>query len=281
MDFKYPSFGRIDQLYPNPHIMLCNDVYWTLKYDGSNTGFYFDETGEIKIRSRNVPVASFRDKVLDQPVSKNIMEMMNHNSENYKSDFVVFGELLSKGKSPTGLKTYKEDDFIVFDIYDHSKESFVNFNQLCLLCGPFDIPVVDLVGRCNVNTLESLQDFVDEMLAATIGEEGVVGKIFKNPHESIKDNFLFVKEKHFIQKPKREKRSDSNYPETPQLDEGEVRKCIVKVFDESTIDDFKNTKITMPKIAKAVSLECKQQNCSNKLNLFGFYVEKLNEVNKC
>jgi len=277
MNYKYPHFGRIDQLYPNPHIMLGNDIYWTLKHDGSNTGFYHDED-EIKIRSRNMDEASFKDKVLALSVSDKIMEMMNHNKENYRSDFVVFGELLSKGKSPTGLKTFEEDDFIVFDIYDHSKESFVNFNQLCLLCGPFSIPVTKLIGKCNVTTMDELNSFRDEMLSLTVGEEGVVGKIYNKPKDFLNYDFLFVKEKHFIQKPLKQKRSENRTCEQPQLDEGEVRKCIAKVFDESSLVDFKDTKLTMPKIAKEVGIECKQQNCVNRFNLFQYYSEKLQEI---
>lgn len=266
-----------DQLMPNPHILLGNDIYWTLKHDGSNTGFYFDEDHNVKIRSRNMPEAEFKDKVLGLGVADAIIEMMNHLYENYGSDVVVFGELMQKGKSPTGLKTFESDDFVVFDIYSHSSESFVNFNQLCLLCGPFNIPVVELIGKCNVPSMEELYSFRDEMLKETEGEEGVVGKIYTKPKPFLNYNYLFVKEKHFIQKPRKEKRTEG-VCEQPQLDEGEIMKCIAKVFDESNLEDFKNTAITMPKIAKEISIECKQQNCMNRFNLFKYYSDKLSEL---
>lgn len=277
MNYKYPHFGKIEQVLPNPEIMLGHDIYWTLKVDGSNSGFYFNEKGELRIRSRNMEQANFFDKIMNIDVSNNIVEMMEFHKEKYNKDYVVFGELLSKGKSPTGLKTYDKDDYVVFDIYDHENDSFLNFNQMCLFCGSFDIPVVDLIGKCNVNTKESLFAFRDEMLEETKGEEGVVGKIYKKPFDFHSENFLFVKEKHFLQRPRRERKSEGKIM-LPQLNIGEIRKCIAKVYDESTLNEFKDIRIIMPRIAQEVKLECNQQNCSNNINLFKFYQEKLKEI---
>lgn len=279
MNRKYPHFNRIENLKPNPHIMLGHDIYWTLKVDGSNTGFYFGEDGEIKIRSRNMDVAMFFEKVLDLEVSKRIMDMMRFYLEMYGVHYVVFGELLSRGRSPTGLKVFDKDDLIIFDIYDIEAGKWVHFDKMCLMCGPFGIPVVPLMGKCNVNTLEELYSYRDEMLDATKGEEGVVAKIYKNPHETIRDNYLFVKEKHFIQNVKKVRSKDGKI-KLPQLEEGEVRKCLFKVMDEIGMVQFKDPKLAMPKIANEVNLECKQQNCSNKINLFHLYRTVLEEFLK-
>ena len=277
MNHKYPHFSRIENLRPNPHIMLGHDIHWTLKVDGSNTGFYFGEDGEIKIRSRNMDVAAFFQKVLNLEVSEKIMDMMKFHLQEYGVHYVVFGELLSKGRSPTGLKVFDKDEFIVFDIYDVDAGEYVYFDKMCLMCGPFGIPVVPLVGKCNVNTLEELYSYRDEMLDATKGEEGVVAKIYKNPHKTVRGNYLFVKEKHFIQRVKKVK-SEGGKVRLPQLEEGEVRKCLSKVIDEIGMDQFKEPKYAMPKIAKEVSLECKQQNCSNKIDLFHLYRSVLEEA---
>ena len=37
---SYPHFGRIEQVTPNPSILLGNDIFWTEKLDGSNAGIY-------------------------------------------------------------------------------------------------------------------------------------------------------------------------------------------------------------------------------------------------
>jgi len=281
MNLKYPRFSRIDQLLPNPHIMLGNNIFWTLKVDGSNTGIFFNEEGEVQIRSRNMDKAMFAEKVKNLDIYDNIVEMMQHNRDTYNHDFTVFGELLSKGKSPTGLKTFSKDDFIVFDIYNHTVGHYETYNQIRLLCHPFKVPVIPIVGMCNVATLDELYEFRDQMLAEVPTEEGVVGKIYRFNHPVRKENYLFVKEKNALPKWNHVKTKKSeNKVMLPQLAHEEVKKCITKAYDMLTEDEFNDVKIAMPLIAKEVSKECKEQNCNNAYNLFDLYVEKRRELNE-
>lgn len=279
MNLKYPKFGRIDQLLPNPHILLKNNIHWTLKVDGSNTGIYYDENGDIQIRSRNMDKAMFADKIENLEVFPNIIEMMEHNKM-YNSDLIVFGELLSKGKSPTGLKSFSKDDFVVFDIYNHTENRYETYNQIRLLCHPFKIPVIPIVGLCNVATLDELYEFRDQMLDETIDEEGVVGKIYNFNHPARKENYIFFKEKHATPKwdHVKTKKSEGKIM-LPQLEHGEVKKCVSKVCDMITPDEFNDVKTAMPLIAKEVKLECVEQNCHNAYNLFDLYIEKRKELN--
>ena len=279
MNLKYPRFGRIDQLLPNPHIALKNDIIYTLKKDGSNTGIYFDEDNEIQIRSRRQDKAMFSQKVENLDVYDKIVEMMKHNKEMYNDDLIVFGELLSKGKSPTGLKTYSKDDFIVFDIYNHNTGFFETYNQINLLCHPFKVPVVPIVGMCNVATLSELYEFRDQMLDEVPEEEGVVGKIYRFNHPTRKENYLFVKEKNALPKWNKIKTKKSEDKiMLPQLERGETKKCIAKVYDSISIEDFNEVKIVMPLIAIEVKKECCEQNCYNVYNLFDLYIEKRKEL---
>ena len=283
MNLKYPRFGRIDQLEPNPHIMLKNDIFWTLKVDGSNTGIYYNEDGKINIRSRNMDKAAFWQKVENLEVYKNIVELMEHNKEMWNSDLMIFGELLSKGKSPTGLKTFSADDFVVFDIYNHTRGKFETYNQICLMCHPFKVPVIPIVGMCNVASLDELYEFRDQMLAEVPDDEGVVGKIynFDNPYSSGSTNYLFVKEKNAMPKWNHVKTKKSkNKIMLPQLDKSEVKKCISKTYDMLSENEFKNVKIAMPLIAIEVKKECKEQNCHNGYNIFDLYIEKMRELNE-
>jgi len=145
MNIKYPHFGRIDQLYPNPHIVLGHDIWWTLKLDGSNCGIYFDDNGEIKVRSRNQDVAEFYQKVENVPAYEKVVDFMTFHRDEYGSDFVVFAELLNKGRSPTGIKVHDKDEIVIFDMYNGKTEKYVHYPQLSLFCGAFDIPLTPLV----------------------------------------------------------------------------------------------------------------------------------------
>lgn len=354
--FAYPHFGRIEQITPNPSILLGNDIFWTEKLDGSNAGIYLKD-GEPMVRSRNQDVAQFSESVKQIPVFNKIVELLHHLKDNYHTDYIVFCEFLQKGRSPTGLKYHDCDSLIVFDIYNLTAERFETWNNVCLFCGTFDIPVVKLLGFCTCHTMEEVYSFRDELIdyisnkvtvnvydccsfemiqtkpdtykyrnhvisvapnrkkftvttddkeiiyeilevvddvyyirlygdtceptkikiTKVTGEEGVVGKIYKNPSPLISDNYLFFKEKQWIPKPLKIFKSEVNGIILPPLPIEDVRACIFKVRAEITDEEFKTSKVAMPLIVDAVITECKQQNCKNTHNLFKLYCEVLKD----
>jgi len=280
--FKYPHFGKISQLYPNPEVVLGHDIYWTLKEDGSNAGVYLKPNGEPTVRSRNVDVANFCRDVMCLPECKRVIDMIYHHKENYGSEFMVFGEYLSArgGRSPTGLKTYEESKFVVFDIWDITEKKFLPYYTVTMMCGYFNVPVVKLIGMCNCKSMDELYQYRDSMLEATVGEEGVVGKIYYKPHKAIEDNYLIFKEKHFIPKPVCDKFVGAGCVQLPQLPIEEVSACLSKVKDRLSPDEFKQMKTVMPAFAKEVALECEQQNCVNRINLKKLYDEIIEQQNR-
>lgn len=278
MVFKYPKFGRIAQIEPNPSILLGHEIWWTLKEDGSNFGVYFNEEGKIRVRSRNQDIASFEEQVKNVPEFKNIVALIDHLTT-YHLNVIVFGELLAKGTSPTGLvKNRPKDEIKVFDIYDIDAAKFINWTNTCVLCHPFNIPLVETIGRCVCANLEELNAFKDEVMEKTKGFEGVVGKVYQKPFEYSKDNYLFFKEKHSYPKPVIE-HENKNKPTLPQLPESDLRACVYKVKDELTPEEFKSMKTVMPRIAAKVKEECKEQNCSNRIPLNEVYFEVLESLN--
>lgn len=351
--FEYPHFGRIEQVTPNPSILLGNDIFWTEKMDGSNVGIYLKD-GEPVVMDRNAIIARFSESVKQIPVFDKIVKLLHHLKDNYHTDYVVFCEFMQKGWSPTGLKYYDCDSLVVFDIYNLTAGRFETWNNACLFCGTFDIPVVKLLGFCRCHTLDELYAFRDELIdfisnkvtvyvhncrfdmiqtkpytykygnhvisvaqdkkkftvttddkeiiyeilevvddvyyirlcgdtceptkikiTKVTGEEGVVGKIYKNPSPLISDNYLFFKEKQWIPKPLKVFKSDVNGIILPSLPIEDVRACVYKVRAKITSYEFRNSKVAMPLIAKAVETECKQQNCKNTCNLFNLYCEVL------
>lgn len=277
MVFKYPKFGRIAQIEPNPTILLGHEIWWTLKEDGSNFGVYVSEEGKIRVRSRNQDVATFEDQVKNVPEFKNIVALIDH-LNSYNLNVIVFGELLAKGTSPTGLvKNRLKDELKVFDIYDVDASKFINWGDTCILCYPFNIPLVETVGRSVCANLEQLNAFKDQMMEKTKGFEGVVGKVYEKPFDHSEDNYLFFKEKHSYPKPMSEQ-ENKNAPTLPQLPETDLRACVYKVRDELSAEEFKSLKTVMPRIAAKVREECKEQNCSNRIPLDKMYFEVLESL---
>ena len=93
--FAYPHFGRIEQVTPNPSILLGNEIFWTEKLDGSNAGIYLKD-GEPMVRSRNQDVAQFSESVKQIPVFDKIVKLLHHLKDNYHTDYIVFCEFMQK-----------------------------------------------------------------------------------------------------------------------------------------------------------------------------------------
>lgn len=57
-DVTYPHLNRIAMLYPGPGMILGEELLWEPKWDGSNVRFYLDESRNVCMGSRNMPLAS-------------------------------------------------------------------------------------------------------------------------------------------------------------------------------------------------------------------------------
>lgn len=181
--FHYPHFGRIAQI-RNKSRLLGHDIYWTLKEDGSNAGIFLNEKNEGRVLPRNADVADYCVKVRKLPAFQKIVEMLKFQKSNYGLDAIVFGEFLQKGTSPTRLKQYDHDDFIVFDMWDRNTNRFIPWNNTCLLCGTSGISVVDTLGYCKCSTLDELYAFRDKMLLES-GELTIIGGFQNGKHTQI------------------------------------------------------------------------------------------------
>ena len=281
---KYPGMERIMNLRPNPPIALGERIQWTTKLDGSNAGCYLDDNKEMQVRSRNMINAEkkYYTTLKETETWDNLTELITAELEDYNDNLVVFGELRTKGKSPTRLHTYDKSSFVVFDIWSEKYSTFLPYTRTYQLCYHNDLPIVELIGECNCNTLESLYEFRDEMLEATKGEEGTVGKIYQHSKWEkfgLKYPALFFKEKHNLPKIEKVRRkTDEGAVQLPQLPDDEIINCVNEVRNDLTELEFRNVREAMPKIAEYVGLECKKHNCINRQNLFGYYQSKLEDL---
>jgi RNA ligase len=192
-------------------------------------------------------------------------------------DYVIFGELCIKGKSPTRINYHTDTHFIVFDIWSAKQNCFMNYTQVYQRCHHFDLPIVDLLGTCNVTSMESLMAFRDQMLehCKEINKEGTVGKTWGSLNE---DGYLFFKEKNDTPKIEKLPRLvEDGTIELPILPESEIYGAINKVHVDIG-DDIHNIKVAMPKVAEYVREECCKHGCrlDNK-KLITYYKEYLED----
>lgn len=272
----YPSLNRILMMYPNPEILLGHIIYWQEKRDGSNMGVYLTGEGDLALRSRNRDRASesFHRIFLETEEAENVKELLISMRDVWNDECVIFGELLTKGKSPTRTEMHEKHEFVVFDIWSSKTGGFLPYTLVYQHCYHFGIPIVELYATSQHTTLETLLTFRDMMLeiAKKNGREGVVGKTYEKG-----TMYQYFKEK--LDTPKLEKlpsHIEDGRPIYPPLPVSEILGALDKALVDLGLTDFKDISKAMPLFAKYVGIECGKHNCRKpKSNLFSYYKVKL------
>ena len=278
---NYPELNRITLLYPSPQIMLGDEIYWTEKRDGSQMRIAL-VNGEIKISTHHQEDASeqFKNylKSTEQyAVIEQLLKDTNGLCENPAADFnygaVIFGELLTTGKSPARFEHHDKCEFVIFDIWSSKGQIFLPYNSVYQQAYHYSLPVVECWCLSRHIDLESLYKQRDEilLLAKEKGREGVV---LKNYHSQI-----FAKEK--LDTPVIAKINiEEGAPKNPQLPDSEVFGAIAKAhadLGEAFLDKAK----AMPLIAQYVSEEQEKHLCSKpSRKLFSYYLEYIESLPK-
>ena len=277
---KYPDMDRIATLYPGPQILLGRNIYWQEKRDGTQLRIALVD-GSLKISTRNMEEAStqFQNYFQQPPQAKGVWELLReHNgfSENPAADFnigaVVFGELLSKGKSPARFETHESYEFTLFDIYSLTDERFLPYPLAYSYAYHFSLDFVVCWGLTRHSTIEDLLAERDLMLekAKEKGREGVVLKAFEGK------NHIYAKEK--LDTPTIERiRIDNGAPQFPCLPDSEVYGAVAKAHADLG-ELFTDKTKAMPLIAKYVGAEQEKHLCSKPIRpLFAYYQGYLGE----
>ncbi|HPE06137.1 MAG TPA: RNA ligase family protein [Smithellaceae bacterium] len=273
---SYPDLTTIINQYPNPHILLGKEIVFQEKRDGSNLRIYLNENGDVVCGSRHMDVASeqFQNYLKMTPEYESVGELLR-DAENWKDTYVVFGELLIKGKSPTKIEFHEDHSFVVFDIWSVKTGGFFNYTKTYQECYHNKLPVVGLYGTCNVNTLEDLLNVKEQMLQKSLdnNREGVVGKHVKG------SDYIYFKEKNDTPRYEKVVRVEtSGAIILPPLPDSEVTGSVEKTFADLG-EDFFNIKLAMPKLAEYVGEECKKHNCSQpEKKLIVYYRERVEDL---
>ena len=246
----------------------------------SNSGIYLDADGNWHMRSRNMDIASeqFHNYFKITSQFEGVIELLK-DAEQWGDAYVVFGELLMKGKSPTKIEYHEDHSFVVFDIWSAKTGGFLNYTKVYQECYHHGLPVVELWGTCRVKTLESLLLFRDAMLGKSIEckREGTVGK-YVNGAE-----FIYFKEKNDTPK----------YEEVPRVEDPGNMRIILPPLPDSELcgavdkaladcgDGFFDTSKAMPLIAQYTKAEQQKHNCAPPVRkLFDAYKERVDELRR-
>jgi hypothetical protein len=273
---RYPDLDRIMNLKPNPHILLGKEVVWECKRDGSNLRLYLDQDGKLVAGSRNMDIASeqFQKYFAATPQYTAVDELLR-DAEQWNDAYVVVGELLIKGKSPTKIEYHDDHSFVLFDIWSAKTGGFVNYTKKHQEAYHYGIPIAELWGTCNVNTLESLLAFRDQMLQKSLDEhrEGVVLK-YVNGVE-----FIYAKEKNDTPRYEAVARvEETGKIVLPPLPDSELCGAIEKAYTD-TGDGFFDVSKAMPLIAQYVKIEQQKHNSAPPVRkLFEAYKSRVEEL---
>lgn len=289
---SYPHFGPIAGLKP-PEAILGKDITWTIKEDGSNIGCYLDADDKFQCRSRNQEIASAQFyHILESTGYIPYLEELLWKARDYNDECVIFGELLTKGKSPTRIELHEKNEYIIFDIWSEKAQTFLPYNKVHQEAYHINVPIVELMAVTNFTKLESLYEFRDELLkeCEERKKEGVVGKIFGKVSvdwERLKDEndrtvttvpYTFIKEKlDSVKFDKVKTIKEGGKILLSQLPDSEIYGAIEKVRTDLG-DDFTNTKMAMPLIAQYVGEECRKHHCTSRVKLFDYYKRRLEDL---
>lgn len=109
--------------------------------------------------------------------------------------------------------------------------------------------------------------------------QGIEGFVIKSYGSKFKHGLLAVKEKHDTLKiDKIPKDIKEGNPKLPPLPDSEIYGAIDKVLSDIGIDSFKNIKVAMPLIARAISDEANKHYMSQPRNVFFYYSQKLEDL---
>lgn len=276
---KYPELNRIALIYPSPQIILGDEIYWTEKRDGSQLRIALVD-GKLQIATHHQEEASeqFVNYFNQTEQAIGITELLRDSNglcdnpaANFDIGAVVFGELLSKGKSPARFEYHDKFEFVIFDIWSQRDGRFLTYNSVYQYAYHYSLPVVECWAMTRHTSMESIYAYRDEMLALA-KEKGREGVVLKAYHSQI-----FAKEKLDTPIIPIIKIEDGT-PRLPVLPDSEVLGAIAKVHSDLG-EGFLDKRVAMPTIARYVAEEQDKHQCSKPTqNLFSYYQKYLEEL---
>jgi hypothetical protein len=269
---KYYDLEPIRRLRSEGRELLGKSVFLTEKRDGENVSIWL-ENSEPHVSSHNMKDASGNivNRFKETPEYKKAVQLLK-DEKSYNHNFILYGELLLK-VSPTRIEPKrKKIHWIMFDIFDLDQKMYLNYTAVFQKAYHYKIPIVKCVDVFVPSNMEDIDIKINELLkwCKKHRREGIVGKCFENQ--------VFFKEKIDIPKlPKIPKQVQVQYPPMP---EEKIIRSLQHAFDEIGEENWKNTKIAMPIVAKHFQIEAKEHNYSTPRNIYRIWLDTPMELIK-
>ena len=291
------SYGRLERLRSLPNEgreLLGVKITFTEKRDGENISVFLKEAVEqpsVQISSHNLEDASsdIKARLLQTPEWMKIDTLLRTESTQYEKHYILFGELIKVGASPTRIEpAHKRPHWILFDAWDGSR--FLNYSQLYQLGYHYKIPIVKALSIGVFLSLEDLHAEIKKQLlwCRRHHREGIVGKTYGG-------NQIFFKEKIDLPEIPRNIRPVQVNPVYPPMPQERVLRALQHALDEmidakglSTIEyaaveaGWKDKAVVMPLIVKHLNVEAREHNFAMPKRPFEIYLvtplEKIRNV---
>jgi hypothetical protein len=267
----YKDLEPIRRLRNEGRELIGQTVTITEKRDGENVSLWLDETGKPCVSSHNLCDAS-ADIITRFHTTKEYDKalLLLKTEQGFHKEYVLYGELL-KEVGPTRIEPrHKKIQWILFDAWDCEEKRYVSYTQLYQLAYHYKIPVVRAIGFVVPVSIENLEEIIKAQLkwCKRHRREGVVGKDY--------DNQVFFKEK--IDLPKLPKLPRQPQLQFPPMPEEKIIRALQHAYDEVGAENWKETKIAMPIVARHFATEAKEHNFSTPRNMYQLWVNTPIEV---
>ena len=319
---RYESLEPIKRLLHDGREMVGQTVSITEKRDGENVSLWITSIGTeaeenrkaglpdplkgttiaYQIASHNMEEAGddIKNRLQETPEFKRVLELLANEEFQYGHHWIVYGELIKKGPSPTRIEpSHKISRWVLFDIWDVDNGKWLTYTQVYQFAFHARAPVVKEVGQFIPKTYEELIAKRDEMLkwCRRHKREGIIFKVYDRPEEykclsclyigkktpcercgsekvAPLGSQIFAKEK--VDIPKREKLEVPKKEEIllPEMPPERILRALQHAWDEvgSSEEVWKNKAITMPVVVKHLNVEGREHNFAPPRNPFQIYM---------
>ena len=141
---KYYGLEAIRRLRNSGRELVGKYVILTEKRDGENVSLWIDCDSKLRISSHNQENAG-QDIVNRMKETKELSkaESLLRDELKYNGRYILYGELIKKGRSPTGIEPlHKLSRWVLFDIYDAVLERYLGYNAVYQKAYHYKIPVL-------------------------------------------------------------------------------------------------------------------------------------------
>lgn len=233
--------------------ILCGDVVVMPKLDGTNASLFVEDC-VIYAGSRHRQLQEGKDnadfrKSLIEKGDELFPQVLKYLSEH--PHHIVYGEWLgAPGNSfPGHIKSYLNQGFFVFDVYDLDTESYIPYDVYSPAFGDYDklIPVIGKFHNPSREEIEKCLDKTDYNLAPGSKGEGIVIKNYDfrdkwgniQIAKIVRDEYL--QQKSMPKKPILAGQNEENFVDKFCTD-AFMSKCQAKVMNTLDMDEWANDK---------------------------------------